>query len=100
GTMWTEWSRRNSFPDLVLVDGRFRVACCFSVALMQATRGEAEPPLLMMHDISEARPHYRLVFDAFEPVEQAETLVVMRPRRDVAAAGLMAQLLAKVLDVG
>ena len=31
-TAWDVWAQRNEMPDLIFVDGRFRVACCLSVA--------------------------------------------------------------------
>jgi hypothetical protein len=97
--MWEEWDRRGCFPELVLVDGRFRVACATSVALAHAARG-GEPPVVMLHDVSDRRPGYRRVFDCFTLVEQAESLCLLTPRRDVAAAGMLARLLRLLFDRG
>ena len=36
-TAWEVWSQRNEMPDLIFVDGRFRVACCLSVVLAAAS---------------------------------------------------------------
>ncbi|MGG5821765.1 hypothetical protein [Falsiroseomonas sp. HW251] len=99
--MWQEWARRGSFPDAVLVDGRFRLGCCFSVALMHAChRGTAEPPLVMLRNLSESRPAYAAVFEAFRRVEQAGTLCVMAPRDDVPPEAMLALLLGRVLEAG
>ena len=98
--MWEAWDRRGSFPDLVLVDGRFRVACCISVALMAAARGGQGPaPLVMIHDVSDRRPGYQRVFDFFHLEEQAGSLCVMSPRQRVSPERMLAGLLGHLFDV-
>jgi hypothetical protein len=100
-TMWSEWERRQSFPDLVLVDGRFRVACALSVALLAAAqRGGREAPLVVLHDVSDRRPNYNRVFDFFHLEEQAETLVVLSPRQRVAPEAILAGMLGRIFEVG
>lgn len=96
--MWEEWARRGAFPDLVLVDGRFRVACCLSVALLAAA-GRHPAPLVLLHDVMDSRPNYRRVFDAFHLEEQAGTLCVMTPRQRVAPEALLAALLGRLSEV-
>jgi hypothetical protein len=96
-TMWAEWDRRGLFPDLVLVDGRFRVACCLSVALLAAAARQA--PLVLLHDVQDARPAYRRVFDAFHLEEQAGTLCVLSPRQRVSPAANLAGLLGRLFEV-
>lgn len=97
-TMWEEWARRGAFPDLVLVDGRFRVACCLSVALLAAA-GRHPAPLVLLHDVMDGRPNYRRVFDAFHLEEQAGTLCVLTPRQRVAPEALLAALLGRLSEV-
>lgn len=97
-TMWEEWARRGAFPDLVLVDGRFRVACCLSVALLAAA-GRHPAPLVLLHDVMDSRPNYRRVFDAFHLEEQAGSLCVMTPRQRVAPEALLAALLGRLSEV-
>lgn len=100
-TMWSEWERRQSFPDLVLVDGRFRVACALSVALLAAAqRGDRAAPLVVLHDVSDRRPNYNRVFDFFHLEEQAESLVVMAPRQRVAPEAILAGMLGRLFEVG
>jgi hypothetical protein len=99
-TMWQEWDRRAAFPDLVLVDGRFRVACCLSVALLAAARGGKEAPLLVLHDVSDRRPNYRLVNDFFHLERQAGTLCVYAPRQLVSPEAIMAAFLGRLFEVG
>ena len=99
-TMWREWDRRRAFPDLVLVDGRFRVACALSVALLWAARrGTQEPPLLVLHDVSDRRPNYQRVFDFFHLEEQAETLCVFSPRQRVSAEAILAAMLDRLFEL-
>jgi hypothetical protein len=96
-TMWAEWDRRGLFPDLVLVDGRFRVACCLSVALLAAAARQA--PLVLLHDVQDVRPAYRRVFDAFHLEEQAGTLCVLSPRQRVSPAANLAGMLGRLFEV-
>lgn len=96
-TMWGEWDRRGLFPDLVLVDGRFRVACCLSVALLAAAARQA--PLVLLHDVQDVRPAYRRVFDAFHLEEQAGTLCVLSPRQRVSPAANLAGLLGRLFEM-
>ncbi len=96
-TMWAEWDRRGLFPDLVLVDGRFRVACCLSVALLAAATRQA--PLVLLHDVQDVRPAYRRVFDAFHLEEQAGTLCVLSPRQRVSPAANLAGMLGRLFEV-
>jgi hypothetical protein len=100
GTMWAEWHRRQSFPDLVMVDGRFRVACCLSVVLLHAARRRtAEPPLVMLHDVSDRRPNYDLVFDFFHLEERAGSFCVLSPRAQAAPEAVMAAFMSRVFEV-
>lgn len=46
------------FPDLVLIDGRFRVACCLAIARVAAERGEKTE---ILFDDYALRPQYRVI---------------------------------------
>ena len=50
-------------PDLILIDGRFRVACFFSVLL------KARPGTKIIFDDYVDRPHYHLVEEYVRPAE-------------------------------
>jgi hypothetical protein len=92
---WEEWSRRGAAPDLVFVDGRFRVAAALSALL----RSEAAPPAVLVHDMDlEQRPHYGALLDFLEPAGQAETLWLLRPRPGADRAALLATVLRHALD--
>lgn len=75
---WAEWGRRGTLPDVVFVDGRFRVASILSVAIAFAgrERGTAGPKILM-HDISDARPGYAPVYDACDEMDGVGTLKLL-----------------------
>jgi hypothetical protein len=63
-------------PELVLIDGRFRVRCALEVIRrgIDAT--------VFVHDFW-TRPHYHVVLEFFDQVETAENAVVLRPRRGI-----------------
>lgn len=95
---WAEWARRGTMPDLVLVDGRFRVACCLSVAAASAHLPLEKIPCVLMHDVDDKRAYYRDALEALEQIDVVETLLVMRPRRDVSAALVLSRLLERQFD--
>lgn len=72
------WGRRESGvqPDLVLVDGRFRVACILTVLL----ESEGWNPTVIVHDFWD-RPHYHEVLPFFDVVDRVETLAVLKPKQ-------------------
>lgn len=98
GTMWAEWARRAAFPDLVLVDGRFRIACALSVALLAAAQSPAEPPLVLVHDVTSARPQYAPLLQLLDVVEREGSLVLLKPGAGGSPAALMAMMLRHISD--
>jgi hypothetical protein len=64
--------RAGDGADLVLVDGRFRVACVLTVLL------HSSAPLLLVHDWE--RPEYHVVLPFVELLSITERLAVMRRR--------------------
>ncbi|MBV9992173.1 MAG: hypothetical protein JOZ72_12890 [Alphaproteobacteria bacterium] len=97
-TGWAEWARRGAMPDLVFVDGRFRVACCLSVAVACAHLPTEKAPRVLLHDVDDKRAYYRDALELLEQVDVVETLLVMRPRRDVSAALALSRLLERQFD--
>jgi len=59
------WQHGSVKPDLVLIDGRFRVACFLHSLLA------AEPGTPILFDDYSNRPHYHLVEESY-PIEQTE----------------------------
>jgi hypothetical protein len=54
---------RSAIPDVVLIDGRFRV-CCFFTSILQAT-----PGTIIVFDDYINRPHYHIVEELLAPFE-------------------------------
>ncbi|MBV8978153.1 MAG: hypothetical protein JOZ13_12325 [Alphaproteobacteria bacterium] len=95
---WAEWARRECLPDLVLVDGRFRIACCLSVALATAHLPSAALPRILLHDVDEKRAHYREALECLEQIDQVETMLIMKPNRNTSPALVLARVLEKQFD--
>lgn len=64
-------------PDLILVDGRFRVACCLcSYKVMK------EESFMLVHDYK-IRKEYHIIENFFEIVETSDTLYVFRKKSNI-----------------
>lgn len=92
---WVEWTRRGTLPDLVFVDGRFRVACCLSVVVAV---GGAAATTVLLHDMFDQRPDYRDVLEFFEPIRIEGSLYWMRIRADATPTAALARLLWRQFD--
>jgi hypothetical protein len=88
--IWT----RSFDPDLVLIDGRFRVAC-FTTSLLAA-----KPGCRILFDDYVERPHYHVVEELLEPerVNARQALFVVPERFDRAAAARMGDAFRLVRD--
>ena len=64
------FSQRDSDTDLVLVDGRFRVACGLQIVLSNYTG------VVLLHDAQ--RPEYQPLFKFFTVLERVDNLVALR----------------------
>jgi hypothetical protein len=64
------FSQRDSDTDLVLVDGRFRVACALQIVLSNYTG------IVLLHDAQ--RPEYQPLFNFFTVLERVDNLVALR----------------------
>ena len=98
-TAWDVWAQRNEMPDLIFVDGRFRVACCLSVVLLAA----ADPVLtreirVLLHDVGPGRPYYDEVLQFFDVVESVNTLRVMKIKPGICGSRVMSVLLRRQFD--
>lgn len=90
---WQEVGRRGMRPDLVLVDGRFRVACAVSVALAAREARGGQGPRIFVHDVSPKRPAYDAIEEVLAVVEKVQTLWEYRIRPEVPAASALALML-------
>jgi hypothetical protein len=99
-TAWEEAARRNIMPDLIYVDGRFRVSCCYSIAAIAAGRSSAPPPHVLLHDVNEDRRHYLDVLTFFDIAEQVGSLCLLKLCEDASPIAAMASLLTRQFDLG
>jgi hypothetical protein len=93
---WAEWEALGVLPDLVYVDGRFRVACCLSVLLVFADQAEA--PRVMIHDIGPKRPYYGAVFEFFETTASVGSLHLLRRRPGASTLRALTRLMEAQFD--
>lgn len=70
------WAELTFSPDVVLVDGRFRVSCT-----LQTIARCPEGTLIAVHDFE--RENYQPILRHADIVEQAERLVILRRKRDI-----------------
>ena len=98
-TAWDVWSERSKMPDLIFVDGRFRVACCLSVILLAKSGLHSTQELrVLLHDVGPERPCYDGVFEFFDVVESVNTLRVMKIKPNISGSRAMSMLLRHQLD--
>ena len=98
-TAWDVWALRNEMPDLIFVDGRFRVACCLSVILAVGSDVRLKQVLrVLLHDVGPERPYYDEVFGFFDVVESVGTLRVMKIKPDISSSRVMSALLCRLSD--
>ena len=70
--LWPIYSQNYSSEfDLVLIDGRFRVACFLDICLKKET------PTILFHDFLN-RPEYHIILQFCQVVESVDTLVVLK----------------------
>jgi hypothetical protein len=98
GVAWSEWARRGEQPDLVFVDGRFRVACCLSVVVAFGGGLSAASPTVLLHDVVKERQYYKDVLQFFEAESVVETLYRMKIRPDASPLAALALLLERQFD--
>ncbi len=71
------WSTIDVLPDLILVDGRFRVACTLT-ALMYIS----EDTIIAIHDFW-TRPHYHSVLPFLTEVDRIDTFGFFKPAANI-----------------
>jgi hypothetical protein len=76
---YDSYADRQVEPDLVLIDGRFRVACALTVFFHSNTN---EKQIVMIHDFR-VRPYYHSILAFFDIIEECENLVVLKARQTV-----------------
>lgn len=74
---WHMYSQQDiGSPDLILIDGRWRVACALRVALT------CPDAIVLMHDFWN-RPEYQVVLPYYDVLESIETLAVLKPSKSL-----------------
>jgi hypothetical protein len=86
------WSRLSETPDLIFVDGRFRVACI----LYSLLKCEANS-IYVIHDFWN-REHYHCVLEFLDCVDKADTLGVFKAKQTIDWRALAIALQAHALD--
>lgn len=79
------WRHLRGSPDIVLIDGRFRVAC-----LLQAVIHCNPECVFLIHDFD--RAHYQSVLRHTDLLAQVETLAVLRTKQQVDGKAVLRDL--------
>ncbi len=75
--LWPTYSQHYSKEfDLVLIDGRFRVACFLDICLKEGT------PIVLFHDFLN-RPEYHVVLQFSTIIDSVDTLVVLKINNNI-----------------
>jgi len=70
---YNSYRDRKTDPDLILIDGRFRVACALTVCLYSTSSNIT----VLIHDFK-IRPYYHILLNFFTMVEEIENLIVLK----------------------
>jgi hypothetical protein len=100
-TPWQRLLSRNELPDLIYIDGRFRVACALHSLLMLRLKKRRVFPKktkIMIHDFS-GRPFYKKVTEFASVVASVNTLAVIEQNKDVSIISLLQELLHYQFDM-
>jgi len=97
---WRRFHASNATPDLIYIDGRFRVACAlFSLFNLNARRRLFRTrSRILVHDFL-GRPEYEPILRYCSVVESCKTLILAEPRRDIRVDRLLADLLLFQFDI-
>lgn len=68
--------------DLILIDGRFRVACTMAAIQHIAKHQTQDSTFIFIHDFWN-RPHYHIVLEFLDVIKQVESAGVFKVKKDV-----------------
>jgi hypothetical protein len=95
---WQRFLDAGEIPDLIYVDGRFRVACVlYSLLNLPRRRLFRKATRIMIHDFSE-RPHYSKILDYTSVVAHANTLAVLEPKASISRPEVLHDLISFQFD--
>jgi len=91
---WQRFLSRHETPDLIYIDGRFRVACAlFSLLNLHLHRSRVvKTARILIHDFSD-RPYYDKILEFASVVAVINTLVVVEPLPGVSQSRMLQDLL-------
>jgi hypothetical protein len=98
---WHRFLSRNEAPDLIYVDGRFRVACVLYSLLnlqFQDRAPSGKSARIMIHDFLD-RPHYGKITKYASVVASMNTLVVVEQKSDISQSQLLEDILSFEFDL-
>ncbi len=98
---WEKFLSNREMPDLIYVDGRFRVACIlYSLFCIRGRRWSLfrKRSRIAVHDFFD-RPHYQPVLKYAQVVARNNTLGVLEPRRDACNREIVRDILSFQHDV-
>lgn len=95
---WSEWQSRNRLPQLVLVDGRFRVACCLSIIMVGYLESITKQPTVILHDVVPERASYDTIFEFFDVIEAVKTLRVLKVKQSISSSKVLVRFLESQFD--
>lgn len=78
--------------DVLLVDGRFRVACALKA------HGWLAPNAILVFDDFWIRPQYHVVLDFFDVIERIDTIAVLKPKKHAVVPAPLIQQYELVAD--
>jgi hypothetical protein len=76
---WKRCLDRNGLPDLIFVDGRYRLACALYSVLMCLSHVRWSMPRIMFHDFN--RENYHPILKYVTVTASENTLAILSPRR-------------------
>lgn len=91
-TVWRRYLDEQEYPDLVLIDGRFRVACFLTTLIM------AQSGTTILFDDYFDRPHYHLVEKYLAPVSRAGRMAEFVTNGDALSPAVTLDLLERSTD--
>ncbi|GGJ16347.1 hypothetical protein [Neoroseomonas lacus] len=87
---WPLWESLQCDPDLVLVDGRFRVACAARAAEFFMRKSRGGGARILVHDIVAERVGYQKLFNFLEPIQSAGSLFLFQCKSGIGVSEVAA----------
>lgn len=74
------WQKIKEPVEFIFIDGRFRVMCAMHA--LKQIKANGWDSVVCLHDFPR-REHYHVLLKFFDVVEQAETLVILKPKENI-----------------